>query len=112
MTSALSTTNSTTAKNDAADSDHGTAVAPVTETTLITTQGKTSIADVVVEKIAGMATREISGVYQLGGGAALCVWRHPGDILGPGREPVAGCVGRGGRAPGRRRSGHHRRIRR
>ena len=70
MTSALSTTNSTTAKNDAADSDRGTAVAPVTETTLITTQGKTSIADVVVEKIAGMATREISGVYQLGGGAA------------------------------------------
>src|SRR6478752_7813455 len=71
MTSALSTTNSTTAKNDAAaDSDRGTAIAPVTETTLITTQGKTSIADVVVEKIAGMATREINGVHKLGGGAA------------------------------------------
>ena len=37
---------------------------------LVTAQGKTSIADIVVEKIAGMATREISGVYKLGGGAA------------------------------------------
>ena len=43
---------------------------PVTETTLITTQGKTSIADVVVEKIAGMATRGDGAAYQLGGGAA------------------------------------------
>ena len=43
---------------------------PIVETALVTTQGKTSIADVVVEKIAGMATREISGVYKLGGGAA------------------------------------------
>ena len=43
---------------------------PVVETALVTAQGKTSIADTVVEKIAGMATREISGVYKLGGGAA------------------------------------------
>jgi uncharacterized alkaline shock family protein YloU len=34
------------------------------------TQGSTSIADVVVQKIAGLATREISGVHALGGGAA------------------------------------------
>lgn len=34
------------------------------------THGSTSIADVVVQKIAGLATREISGVYALGGGAA------------------------------------------
>lgn len=32
--------------------------------------GSTSIADVVVQKIAGLATREISGVHALGGGAA------------------------------------------
>jgi uncharacterized alkaline shock family protein YloU len=34
------------------------------------THGSTSIADVVVQKIAGLATREISGVHALGGGAA------------------------------------------
>lgn len=33
-------------------------------------QGKTSIAPTVVTKIAGLAAREVSGVYQLGGGAA------------------------------------------
>lgn len=33
-------------------------------------RGKTSIADGVVEKIAGMAAREIPGVYAMGGGFA------------------------------------------
>lgn len=33
-------------------------------------RGKTSIADNVVQKIAGLAAREVSGVYDLGGGAA------------------------------------------
>ena len=37
---------------------------------LVTSQGKTTIADTVVEKIAGIAAREINGVYKLGGGAA------------------------------------------
>ena len=36
---------------------------------LVSSQGKTSIADSVVQKIAGIATREVSGVYKLGGGA-------------------------------------------
>ena len=40
---------------------------------LTTEQGKTSIADNVVSKIAGIATREISGVHDLGGGAARAV---------------------------------------
>lgn len=35
--------------------------------------GRTSIADVVVSKIAGIATREIPGVHALGGGAARAV---------------------------------------
>jgi uncharacterized alkaline shock family protein YloU len=35
--------------------------------------GKTTIADVVVSKIAGIATREIDGVHALGGGAARAV---------------------------------------
>jgi uncharacterized alkaline shock family protein YloU len=37
---------------------------------LVTKQGATHITDTVVQKIAGLATREVSGVYALGGGAA------------------------------------------
>ncbi|MGW1681786.1 Asp23/Gls24 family envelope stress response protein [Saccharopolyspora sp. NPDC002376] len=36
-------------------------------------RGKTSIADVVVSKIAGMAARDVSGVHGFGGGAARAV---------------------------------------
>ncbi|MEV6413639.1 Asp23/Gls24 family envelope stress response protein [Kribbella sp. NPDC051718] len=36
-------------------------------------QGKTTIADTVVSKIAGIATREVGGVYDLGGTAARTV---------------------------------------
>lgn len=37
---------------------------------LATSQGKTSIANGVVQKIAGMAARDVAGVFKLGGGAA------------------------------------------
>jgi uncharacterized alkaline shock family protein YloU len=37
---------------------------------LTTPQGTTTVADTVVQKIAGLATREINGVYDLGGGAS------------------------------------------
>lgn len=37
---------------------------------LVTSQGKTSIADSVVQKIAGISAREVSGVHNLGGGAS------------------------------------------
>jgi uncharacterized alkaline shock family protein YloU len=37
---------------------------------LLTGQGRTSIADSVVEKIAGVAAREVSGVHEMGRGAA------------------------------------------
>lgn len=40
---------------------------------LVSAQGKTSIADTVVSKIAGIATREVSGVYALGGGTSRVV---------------------------------------
>lgn len=41
-----------------------------TETALLTRQGRTTIADTVVEKIAGLAAREVNGVYKLGGNVA------------------------------------------
>lgn len=37
---------------------------------LVTSNGRTSIADHVVAKIAGMTAREVGGVFQMGGGAA------------------------------------------
>lgn len=40
---------------------------------LVSEQGRTAIADTVVSKIAGLAAREISGVHDLGGGAARAV---------------------------------------
>jgi len=39
--------------------------------TLISDQGRTTIANGVVSKIAGIAAREIDGVYQLGGSGAF-----------------------------------------
>jgi uncharacterized alkaline shock family protein YloU len=39
-------------------------------TALMTEQGRTTISDVVVQKIAALATREVNGVYDLGAGAA------------------------------------------
>ncbi|KQQ43936.1 Asp23/Gls24 family envelope stress response protein [Nocardioides sp. Leaf307] len=40
---------------------------------LASEQGRTSIADAVVSKIAGIAARDISGVHALGGGTARAV---------------------------------------
>src|SRR6476661_3984219 len=71
MSSVVTTQPAASTQNGLQVSDKpATDSAPLVETALVTTQGKTSISDVVVEKIAGMATREISGVYKLGGGAA------------------------------------------
>lgn len=49
---------------------------------LQTSQGSTTIADGVVQKIAGLAAREVSGVHALGGGAAR--------TLGSLRERIPG----------------------
>ncbi|HEY9389706.1 MAG TPA: Asp23/Gls24 family envelope stress response protein [Mycobacteriales bacterium] len=49
------------------------------------TRGHTSIADGVVQKIAGIAAREVSGVYELGAG--------PARAMGAIRERVPGTGG-------------------
>ncbi|MCV7228384.1 Asp23/Gls24 family envelope stress response protein [Mycolicibacterium komossense] len=48
-------------------------ISPYQGSSLVSSQGKTSITDTVVSKIAGIATREVSGVHGLGGGASRVV---------------------------------------
>ena len=40
---------------------------------LVASDGRTTIADVVVSKIAGIATREVNGVHAVGGGATRAI---------------------------------------
>ncbi len=58
------------------------AVVQATPSALQSTQGTTTIANDVVQKIAGLAAREVAGVYSLGGGAARA--------LGALRERIPG----------------------
>ena len=43
------------------------------KTSLESSRGSTTIADGVVTKVAGIAAREVPGVYNLGGGAARAI---------------------------------------
>ncbi|MDX3850001.1 Asp23/Gls24 family envelope stress response protein [Streptomyces sp. AK02-01A] len=52
------------------------------------TRGRTSVADVVVVKIAGTAAREIPGVYDMGGGLSRTMGAVRGRV--PGSRPNAG----------------------
>ena len=58
-----------------APASQGSGLARRGETTgvLQTEKGATTIADAVVTKVASIATREVGGVYELGGGAARAV---------------------------------------
>ncbi|MFI6416911.1 Asp23/Gls24 family envelope stress response protein [Streptomyces sp. NPDC050842] len=55
------------------------------------TRGRTTIADGVVEKIAGMAAREVPGIHALGGGLARTVGAV-GDMV-PGRRTTSATRG-------------------
>lgn len=79
----------TQSSNPASSTSSSSAVQAV-PSALQSTQGTTTIADDVVQKIAGLAAREVSGVYALGGGAARA--------LGALRERIPGAsqsVGQG-----------------
>ncbi|MEU5291222.1 Asp23/Gls24 family envelope stress response protein [Streptomyces umbrinus] len=51
-------------------------------------RGRTSIADVVVVKVAGIATREIPGVYDMGGGLSRTIGAVRDRV--PGGRPNVG----------------------
>lgn len=96
MTTPTSTSRPEARTSDAAGtseagSPHRTAVADrnrtavadrKTSTELVTGQGRTSIADAVVRKIAAVAAREVSGVHNLGTGGARAVGSFKARIPG------------------------------
>ena len=55
---------------------------------LVTSQGRTSIADSVVAKIAGVAAREISGIHEMGKGAARAFGTLKEKLPGSGGPSV------------------------
>ncbi len=72
-------------------SDHDLGGTPVSTTqvaALDSPQGRTSIADSVVQKIAGIATREVAGVYKLGTGTARAFGSLRERIPGSGGPAV------------------------
>lgn len=73
QTQPAETTTSRTDPTLPATTARGRDVATSGSSALTTEQGKTTIADTVVAKIAGIATREVAGVHDLGGGSARAV---------------------------------------
>ncbi|WP_328890766.1 Asp23/Gls24 family envelope stress response protein [Streptomyces sp. NBC_00316] len=72
----------------AGDADKNATSTPEASPAQASGQGSTTIADVVVQKIAGLAAREVPGVYELGGGAARAFGAVKGRI--PGASASAG----------------------
>ena len=66
----------------------GSAVSP-RRSELTTEQGKTSIADSVVAKIAGLACREIDGVYEMGAGLSRTLGVLNDKLLVGSSQPSA-----------------------
>jgi uncharacterized alkaline shock family protein YloU len=86
-TSTLSTTTTTSTPLTEASTPTGrtSVVSAHAPAALASSHGRTTIADTVVAKIAGIATREVTGVHALGGGAARAVGalreRFPGGRI-------------------------------
>ena len=59
------------------------------DTPLLTERGQTSIADIVVTKVAGVATREVRGVHSAGAGVSRAIGTVT-QALGVGDERTQG----------------------
>ncbi len=81
-----------TEKSTAASTDQGSSVVP-TNSRLNTDDGKITVAQGVVQKIAGMACREISGVYAMGTGGSRAFGAIRERIPGSSGPNVAQGVG-------------------
>jgi uncharacterized alkaline shock family protein YloU len=57
---------------------------------LVGSDGRTTIADTVVSKIAGIATREVQGVHAVGGGASRAIGALRERIPGAGVNQAQG----------------------
>jgi len=79
LVTSATTSSSSTGGSPSSSSTSGSA--------LETTQGKTTIADAVVSKVAGLAAREIPGVHGFGGGASLAYGGHS-PVAQPGLGQV------------------------
>ncbi|MHA2788044.1 Asp23/Gls24 family envelope stress response protein [Corynebacterium sp. S7] len=69
----MATPNNTSSTNSGAQQGSAETPARQRNLNLETEHGTTIIEDTVVGKVAGIAAREVSGVYKLGGGAARMV---------------------------------------
>lgn len=68
------TTNQSTTRDDKGGTENGSGRSMAkSATALVTDRGRTSIADSVVAKIAGIAAREVDGVHNMGTGAARAI---------------------------------------
>ena len=90
-----------------------TEASPATRDRLATGEGQISVAEGVVQKIAGKACREVSGVHSMGTGSARAFGALRERIPGSSGPNVAQGVGvEVGRDRGRDRPGHRGRVRR
>ncbi|WP_131765286.1 Asp23/Gls24 family envelope stress response protein [Candidatus Protofrankia californiensis] len=90
--STTTTEKTATATRESPQGD-GAGVSRRASTELVTGRGKTLIADSVVRKIAGVATREVEGVHNLGSGGARAVGSLRQRIPGSSGRNVSQGVG-------------------
>ncbi|WP_018655826.1 Asp23/Gls24 family envelope stress response protein [Actinomadura flavalba] len=77
-------------KDESGKSGSGLQKASDSESVLVTDQGKTRIADGVVAKVAGMATREIGGVHKMGSGMSRTFGSMKERLPGQGKNVSQG----------------------
>jgi len=81
------TTTTTTASTEKLPATTSTTASEPTKSALATSDGKISVADGVVSKIAGLAAREVSGVHSMGAGASRALGALKQRIPGSSSQP-------------------------